>query len=209
MSDWHEYDPGINEWTALTSYPGLPCKDAVAASYDGFIYLGFGETGEDEAAHWYAYDVSGNSWAAKAAPSMDFRTNAVAAAVGGKVYVGLGVISTTYYDDWHAYDIDTNTWSAKESFPGEARRNAIAVELGGKIYVGSGYGTPGEVGTFFLDWYEYDPDADEWTEVESLPVVGENRVAAALAGRIYAGTGTNSFGSAGDWHVYCPPAGGA
>jgi N-acetylneuraminic acid mutarotase len=77
--------------------------------------------------------------------------------------------------EFYKYDVAGNTWTAKESIPVIGRsarkktvkKGAAMTAIGGKVYATKGNNT--------LDFWEYDPGADRWTQKADVPE-GEKRV---------------------------------
>lgn len=82
--------------------------------------------------------------------------------IGTKVYV---VIDNKCW----SWDQTTNTWTAKASLPAHRRLNASAFAIKGKGYVGLGVDEDVEPFTLMKDWWEYDPNADTWTQKKNFP----------------------------------------
>ena len=67
-------------------------------------------------------------------------------------------------------------WQEMETFIGTARDDAVGFSINGKGYAGSGR----EIGFALTnDFFEYDPDTAQWTEVASLPGIPVNTVEAS------------------------------
>ncbi len=96
--------------------------------------------------------------------------------IGGKVYVGGGNVAPggVGANDFYAFDTVTGAWTAKANLPGAANRSAgVAFSAGGKGYVGLGISNYfGAGATYLNDMWEYDPVADDWTAMASLPDTG-------------------------------------
>lgn len=117
------------------------------------------------------------------------RSGAFSFTIGDFAYVGLGFDGDDYVTDFWRYDADRNFWEEMAEFPGEGRISAAAFSVDGKGYVGTGYNGDLEVEEL-QDFWEYDPDANTWTEI--APFGGGARyssVAFTLNGRGYVGTG--------------------
>jgi len=64
------------------------------------------------------------------------------------------------------YDSALGSWKQVQDFAGKARSNAVGFAINGKGYIGTGIGNDGF--TVYADFWSYDPNADTWTEVDSL-----------------------------------------
>lgn len=117
------------------------------------------------------------------------RSGAVVFTIGETAFVGLGYDGDDYIRDFYSYNINKGFWEEIETFPGEMRERAVAFSLNGKGYVGLGYNREldkEELG----DFWEYDPDTDEWSRIEDFPGTARyNSVAFAVGTSGYIGTG--------------------
>ena len=144
------------------------------------------------------------------------RVCAVAVASSDKLYVGLGYDATSgsyqssVSSDWNEYDPATAKWTKKADFPGLGRANAISFVIGGKIYVGLGSNYDANTkGATYVDFYEYDPATDKWTEKSSFRGGGRDQpVSFVIGNKGYVGTGnTDPFSAAtvtNDFYEYDP-----
>ncbi|MFZ6010447.1 MAG: Kelch repeat-containing protein, partial [Bacteroidota bacterium] len=109
--------------------------------------------------------------------------------IGSKAFVGLGYDGDEYLSDFYVYDINSGFWESRKKFPGPFRERAVAFSIQGKGYVGLGYNrdlTKEELG----DFWEYNPDTDEWTQVASFKGTARyNAVGFAIGSKGYVGTG--------------------
>ena len=143
------------------------------------------------------------------------RVCAVAATADDKLYVGLGYNGPSSHNnsvtnDWNEYDPATAKWTKKTDFPGLGRANAISFAIGGKIYVGLGSNYDANTkGATYVDFYQYDPATDKWTEKSSFKGSGRDQpVSFVIGNKGYVGTGnTDPFSAAtvtSDFYEYDP-----
>jgi len=112
-----------------------------------------------------------NSWTKKASFGGLKRTRAIGFAIDDFGYLGMGedTAEMTHNDLWR-YDPLLDTWSQMMSLPGSTRRNASAVTINGKGYVGLGCDSSVSwMGVILNDWWEYDPQLNNWTQKASYP----------------------------------------
>lgn len=111
-----------------------------------------------------------------------------------------------YYTNFWEYDPATNAWTQKSSFIGGQRGYMSGFAIGNKGYAGMGYnGNIGPSGTYFNDWFEYDPVTNLWTQMANLP--GTPRGLAGgfeVGGKGYIGTGQSSGPALQDLWEYNP-----
>jgi peroxiredoxin/N-acetylneuraminic acid mutarotase len=127
----------------------------------------------------------------KAAPFPEPDEELYSAAAGGKMYViggwGEGKARGINYE----YDPATDKWTKKKSMPRPAHHAAVAA-YNGKIYVCGGFVPPeqtqiptGGAWQPIDDVWEYDPAADSWKTLASLPGSRGAAVAVEAGGKIY------------------------
>ncbi|MBK9192040.1 MAG: T9SS type A sorting domain-containing protein [Crocinitomicaceae bacterium] len=115
-----------------------------------------------------------NSWTKKADFGALKRERAVAFSIGEYGYVATGedTNNVTYNDLWR-YDPLTDTWSQMANLPASTRRNAIGFALENKGYVGTGIDSSESfLGTILVDFWEYDPLTNGWTQKANYPGAG-------------------------------------
>ncbi len=128
--------------------------------------------------------------------------------------VGYDATSGSYQSsvstDWNEYDPATGKWSQKTDLPGLGRANAISFAIGGKIYVGLGTNYDRNTkGTTYVDFYQYDPATNLWTQKASFRGPGRDQpVSFVIGNKGYVGTGsTDPFSAAtvtNDFYEYDP-----
>jgi len=140
------------------------------------------------------------------------RSNAASFVIGNMGYVVGGnngypnVLRNEVFEYDHIYDV----WNEKKEFPGIARQQAVGFAipdkndpLRGKGYVGTGWAWTGEGKEREMrtlkDFYQYDPDNNEWIEVAPLPVVWKEVKGKERRGAI---AFTLQDNSSGKWYAY-------
>jgi len=101
--DWWEYDVENDGWAQLTDFGGTARQDAVAAAYNGKVYVGTGWEG-GLTRDWWEYDIATSTWTQLTDFGGVARRSAVAAAYNGKVYKFMWVRDITE----HTYRIGGN-----------------------------------------------------------------------------------------------------
>lgn len=117
------------------------------------------------------------------------RSGAIVFTVGNTAFVGLGYDGDEYLSDFYSFDINKGFWEPRKTFPGTLRERAVAFSVNGKGYIGSGYNrdlTEVEL----ADFWEYNPDTDEWTQVADFEGTPRyNAIAFTIGSKAYVGTG--------------------
>lgn len=122
------------------------------------------------------------------------RSSAVAFAINGKGYVTLGRSAVNAKDTteqlWE-YNPETDSWTKKKSFPGKARVKGVAAVIDGKAYVGLGFSGRAVLhGDFLNDFWCYDPQTDEWSDLAGFPGDDTDGCFCFVMGdKIYVGSG--------------------
>ncbi|MEO5674237.1 MAG: kelch repeat-containing protein [Chitinophagales bacterium] len=143
------------------------------------------------------------TWTQKANFGGSARRSAVAIAIGDKGYTGTGY-NGNFYKDWWEYDPAADTWTQKADFIGTERFSAVGFTVNNIGYVGTGYDVNNNFNT--SDFYSYDPSANSWVPIASLPPAAARRYAVGLAvsTKGYVGTGVNDYGYLKDFWQYDP-----
>ncbi|NJM24399.1 MAG: hypothetical protein HC859_01600 [Bacteroidia bacterium] len=118
--------------------------------------------------------------------------------------MGLGYDGDDYLSDFYMYNNSSGYWVAKKSFPGTPRERAAAFSIDGKAYVGVGYNR--DLDTEELsDFWMYDPDANEWTQVNDFGGSARyNAISFAIGSVGYVGTGYDGDNYNSDFWSYTP-----
>ena len=199
-----EYDPASDTWKALAPMPtkrGSP----VAVTVGNKMYVIGGATtppgSSEPSVHPQRphvsvstveeYDPATNTWRGRA-PMPTPRNHATAGVVNGKVYVIGGRVGAAFIsagssnvDVVEEYDPATDTWgSAKAKMP--SARSAMASGVyGGRIYVTGGEGQNAQMMYTFRALEAYDPAANRWTLMPSMPVSRHGLAGAVVGNRLH------------------------
>jgi hypothetical protein len=99
--------------------------------------------------------------------------------IEGNIFAGLGSIgfppTSGANKKWYKYSIQGNNWQEMREFPGEKRQSRTSFSFKGKGYLIGGtdsYIDPpsGTIRKVFNDFWQYDPQTDEWTEKNVPPL---------------------------------------
>ena len=112
----------------------------------------------------------------------------LAVAAGGKLYM-FGGLAPKFVPRGLVYEYDpvTNAWTVKKPMPVPSHHLALA-EYRGKIYLFGGFKLPasGEIAWDPIDnAWQYDPAADHWKALKSMPSKRGAASAAVVNGKIY------------------------
>jgi N-acetylneuraminic acid mutarotase len=179
-----------------------------AASVNGIVYViggqpsyfGCGMTGEND-----AYNPATNTWTTMA--PMPTPRNLLSVAVLNGIIYAVGGSEGCFPPSRvvEAYDPSTNTWSTKGLFPdtggGLGVAGAAIGVVNGILYVAGGENT---VNPTFATLYAYDPVADSWSAIASMPDVRFAAAGAVVNGEFYVVGGFAAVGFATSTFVYDP-----
>ncbi|MDO1450559.1 kelch repeat-containing protein [Rhodocytophaga aerolata] len=219
LTDFWEFDPVNSTWRQLANFGGTARNSAVAFSIGNKGYVGTGYDNTYRKDFW-EYDLANNRWAQKTDFGGVARQMAVGFALRGGGYIGTGYSGNYVSDFWrfdpmdasNGYDSYGNpmgSWTQVASYGGKnpKRRGAVSFVLNDMAYVGTGESN----GINQQDFFVYDAESNNWTEIAELEDDDENAhprsygVAFTLDGKGYVGTGVRSA-NLNDFWEYNPSA---
>ena len=166
--DFWAYDPAIDSWTKVASFPGKGRVYAVGFSVNGKGYVGTGFDGDDKLKDFWEYDPVANKWTQKDDFIGVARIKAVGFSLKNYGYLGTGYGSdASDKNDFYKFDPAAaagSQWTQVRTIGGEKRRGATAFTYNNKGYVCTGSNSSGKL----TDMWEYDPDANTWAKKVSL-----------------------------------------
>lgn len=204
LSDFWEYDPATNTWTAKAPYPGnsgmgIYYTSGFAVSGKGYFCCGKRGSSSYTTELWQ-YTPATNSWQSRAPYPGGGRYGGVAFSIGTLGYFGTGTDENILTQDFYKYNPLTNSWSSISALPGAGRFACSSFTLANRGYIV--FGTDGG---YKDELWEYDPLINYWSLKASYPN-GERRsgVAFTIGSKGYAGTGKGLTGTRRDFHEYTP-----
>lgn len=207
-NDFMRYNSLTDTWETLPDFPGAARSFSYGTARDTKAFVGFGGANGVPFNDLWEYDTETEEWTQLADCPCSGRYHPAFIQLDDKIYVGLGN-NPANLNDWWEYDITTNTWSEKDDLPGAERHHPFYFGIDGIAYVGFGHGNSvnGNL-SIFNDFYKFDPETDEWTQLNDFP--GEGRVAGTQfdlngKGYILSGDGDDhSFMAEGEFWEYEP-----
>jgi len=199
-----EYDPAADSWKALAPMPtkrGSP----VAAVVGDRIYVIGGATlppGSKEPAVHPArphlsvgaveeYDPAANTWRARTSMPTP-RNHATVGVVNGKIYVIGGRVGGAFItsgssnvDVVEEYDPAADAWGPPRAKMPSARSAMASGVYEGRIYVTGGEGQDAQRMYTFRALEAYDPAANTWSILPSLPVSRHGLAGAVVGNRLH------------------------
>ena len=198
LKSW-EYDPAADSWKEL---PPMPSKRtaSVAVEAGGKIYViaGSDEVGLSVPTN-EAFDVATGKWETRR-PMPTARNHPAGGSVGGKVYVIGGRLTAANVanmlssptDIVKEYDPATDRWKSMTKMPYQTSGQGWTT-FQNRIYVAGGELRDAHMDAIFRDFVVFDPAANEWYRLPSMPTARHGVVLAALGNRIHAVAGHTSF----------------
>jgi N-acetylneuraminic acid mutarotase len=199
-----EYDPASDTWKALAPMPtkrGSP----VAVTVGNKMYVIGGATtppgSSEPAVHPQRphvsvstveeYDPATNTWRARS-PMPTPRNHATAGVVNGKVYVIGGRVGAAFIsagssnvDVVEEYDPAADNWGSARAKMPSARSAMASGVYAGRIYVTGGEGQNAQMMYTFRALEAYDPAANRWTLLPSMPVSRHGLAGGVVGNRLH------------------------
>src|SRR5947208_2145289 len=179
------------KWVKLASFPE-PAEELLGAVANGkmYVFCGLGP-GWMSVGTVEEYDPGTNTWRTRASMPTP-RNHATAGVLNGKIYVIGGRVGAAFIsagssnvDVVEEYDPAADAWgSARARMP--SARSAMASGVhGGRIYVTGGEGQNAQMMYTFRALEAYDPAANRWSLMPSLPVSRHGLAGAVVGNRLH------------------------
>lgn len=207
----HEYDAAVDRWTEKSPIP-IPVHHQAQALYDGKIYVfggcmrplsGPGMNGWEPVDNAWEYDPAADSWTALA-PMPGRRCAAIAEEVGGKIYVIGGrqasahVTVASNTDVVEEYDPARDLWGAVKAPMPTPRSGGGSAVHDGKIYTAGSEYQSDRFHASFRALEVYDPAANRWTSLPSMPSARHGLASAFIGNRLHLVSGKPKSGGLPD-----------
>jgi N-acetylneuraminic acid mutarotase len=176
----------------------------VAIETGGKIYVigGSDEAGLSVATN-EAFDVATGKWETHR-PMTTARNHPAGGAVGGKLYVIGGRLTaanvanmlSSATDIVEEYDPATDKWRSMTKMPYQTSGQGW-ITFQNRIYVAGGELRDAHMDAIFRDFVVFDPAANDWYRLPSMPTARHGVVLTALGNRIHAVAGHTAFNGNG------------
>jgi len=174
LNSFYQFDPIINTWTAIAPLPGPGRYTGIGLATASMGYAGFGYAPVQK--DFYQYDPLTQQWdTTPAFPGIE-RQSLVGFAIGDALYLGCGSPGLSGSDFWK-FDTQTQQWSQLASYP-HAMYGGVGFAWQGMGFVGLGR----TAAQHFNDIHKFDPFANSWNAITSLPADGRDAASAFVAG---------------------------
>jgi N-acetylneuraminic acid mutarotase len=180
-------DPQAGEWRRAAAFGGSPIWFSAAFTIGTNAYLG---TGYGPTTAFWRYDADADTWTRKADFAGPARGAAVAFSIGDRGYLGLGYGDNGRFSDLWEYEPAADRWTQRASIPAAVRDHAAAFVIGQRAYVVGGMTCQGDACVSLRETWEYEPQADRWTQKADMPEETTAPACFVLSGIGYVGTGT-------------------
>lgn len=181
------YDTSVHVWTAKRSMPTSRSRLGVATINNLVFVVGGMLPNQLGTGALEAYDPSSDVWTSRA-PMPTPRMASAVAVVNNILYVigGIAAPGDASLNTVEAYDPATNTWTTRAPMP-TTRHFIAAGVVNNVIYVFGGVHFTGPQGPDLLALVEaYDPIANRWTTMPSMPAPRDGLGVAVVGNTAYA-----------------------
>ncbi len=207
--DFWKYNPTLNNWTQVASFPGAGRLASVGFSSGGKGYIAFGHiSGATNYQDTWEYDPILDLWTQKSNSPAVGRQENIALTVGNNAYIGLGFQEPSggKLDDWWQYDVVSDVWTQKANFGGTARFGCFGFAIGTDLFVGGG--VDGSASTYTGTFYGFNTLTNVWTQYATFPgLIREDALGFTLYGKGYIAVGRDGGTCYNDVWKYTPPFG--
>lgn len=199
------YNPKENSWHQSPPLPSHRHHPGVAV-HDGTLYVIGGLSGDET--DWTPHDTvwafDGDEWETRT-PMPRARGAGIAETLDGRIYVAGGSDAAVKEQQSlvEAYDPTADVWSDAPAMPYRTQSMGSGV-LDGNLYVAGGRNQGIAGGTTFDDFVRFDPVADDWETLSSLPTLRAGYSLAIADGRIWTIGGENGANEAVSVEIYDP-----
>jgi N-acetylneuraminic acid mutarotase len=181
----YEYDPAQDRWQAVARMP-TPRGASGVAAIGNKIYVAGGLTAAGSIATFEAFDVVSRQWTRL--PDMPTaRDHLTAQALNGKFYAISGRVGDVLRAN-EEFDPATNAWHQRAPIP-TPRGGLASGVINNRIQVFGGEGPSGTPEGTYRENEEYDPAADTWRALASMPTPRHGLYGATADGRVFVPSG--------------------
>ena len=175
----------IGNWVKRSAFDGNARMGAVSFVIGDTAYVATGYDGTIRYSDLWRYSPDLDQWSQRAIMPVNAtpRNGGVGFTIGSKGYVATGYDGVNKLQDNWEYDPANNSWKQKANLPDPAngalgsgaRYGAVGFGIGTKGYICSGF-----TGSHQKDLWEYDNNADAWTQKGSMPTSDKRQGAVAM-----------------------------
>lgn len=209
-----KYNTRTNTWSAGPSLPAARGAGAAVRVGRNLHFFGgatrtAGTTDDTDRANHYVLALDGGTQWTSATALPNPRNHLAGVALDGKLYAIGGQYrhdeGTTNQNQVDVYDPATKTWTRAANLPvPRGHITASTFVMDGRIIVIGGSVNNGSSGAASADVTAYDPQANLWLKLPSLPSGRKTPVADLIGGRIVVATGNGGGATSTTWSGVLP-----
>jgi hypothetical protein len=170
-----KYEPTLDVWEQIASYPLNPLYQQVSFSANCNGYVGAGGTISGSSFQkFYEYSAESDTWNIKSyfpSPPIDIRYDAVGWNLNGYGYVAFGTWGRngTARRETLKYDHVSNSWTYVKPYPGEFPPDYWTIHSTGFVVNGEGYALILNLGENENYFWKYSPSLNDWFQLPNFP----------------------------------------
>jgi hypothetical protein len=186
-STFLRYNPTVDSWTVLASFPGLVRENPAIAYFSGKIYIATGRGSQSiNLQDFWAYDISSGVWQQLPDFPSSARNEAAGFSVSDGVVIGGGTtwngVTGSYQNDYWHFSPSSNSWSQISNGYANVSFGIASMNCG---YVGTG--------SYSSVFRRYEPESNTWISVQNVGGGGRMySVGFSIGNKCYVGTGIPS-----------------
>lgn len=204
LSDFWKYNPALNNWSSISSYPGGfggGIYFATGFSIGNKGYVCGGKMGPNNyTSQLWEYNPTTDQWTQKTSFPGGVRYQLCSFTINNSAFVGLGTDNDMFRDDIWEYKPSNDQWIQRADLPASERSGAATFTIDQRGYV-----CMGNNGGLLDDLWEYNPYEDHWEVRDNYS--GSRRkwaVGFDLLGKGYVGLGDGYSGKKQSMYMYTP-----
>lgn len=143
-NDLYTWDPLLNNWEALTTFPGTPQQQTKAFCDGSKLIVGSGRCGGNCFYEWHQFNLVNKTWSSYTPPDTTFCSYQFATddkniyITGGGMKNLNNVTPNNFIQKWYYYDKNEHHWNNLPDFPATPRRSGATFYHNSTITIVSG-----------------------------------------------------------------------
>ena len=195
IRDFYRYDVATDSWEQLPDIPAeLDNRSGITAHALGGRIYATADYGSSNDFPFSVYDIAEGTWGFTSThPGATFTALTV---LDGKLWMYGGDTDASFRSPFlWVYDPAADTWTQRASNPVAGHRYHAMAALGGHLYVAGGDSANTIPHNFTPRVFRYDPQADEWAQLNDLPTGRRMHALFNMGGKLYIAGGIVSGGT--------------
>ncbi len=207
FNDLWRYDPSLDTWMLVDTFPALPRNNLVSFTIDTISFIGLGYNGVMDVSFkdMYSYNPNTATWTSLSNFPGTYSRGSKAVVLNGKGYVmgGAGNLGIAAVSDelWEYYPA-SDSWVQRPDFPFAARTGGAAFAIDSLVYYGLGHNHS----VNFKDIWAFNPSTNVWVQKDTFPGMGRHNPSVfVINGKAIIGGGHDVGGGVmSDYYIYDP-----